>query len=147
MADPTTKISIVFDCADPDRLARFWMVALPGFAFPGSPVEAPDAPPEGYATWRRGRTRRASRRRSATVAAPWWTAPAADRTFFLRVPEGKFREPRNGHRRSAARRRMRRAEAALGSATELPRPPDNGAVHVAGAATGTPRIRQWPATS
>jgi hypothetical protein len=27
-------IHIVLDCADPDRLARFWMVALPGYDFP-----------------------------------------------------------------------------------------------------------------
>jgi hypothetical protein len=37
-------IHIVFDCADPDRLARFWMVALPGYDFP-------HGPPDGFTTW------------------------------------------------------------------------------------------------
>lgn len=37
-------VHIVFDCADPDRLARFWMVALPGYDFP-------HRPPDGFATW------------------------------------------------------------------------------------------------
>lgn len=37
-------LDIVFDCADPDRVARFWMTALPGYDFPSGP-------PDGYATW------------------------------------------------------------------------------------------------
>jgi hypothetical protein len=37
-------IHIVFDCGDPDRLARFWMVALPGYDFP-------HGPPDGFTTW------------------------------------------------------------------------------------------------
>jgi hypothetical protein len=37
-------LNIVFDCADPDRVARFWMVALAGYDFP-------HGPPEGYQTW------------------------------------------------------------------------------------------------
>jgi hypothetical protein len=37
-------LDIVFDCADPDRVARFWMVALPGYDFS-------HGPPEGYQTW------------------------------------------------------------------------------------------------
>jgi hypothetical protein len=40
----TPEIHIVFDCADPDWLARFWIVALPGYDFP-------HGPPDGYATW------------------------------------------------------------------------------------------------
>jgi len=35
---------VVFDCADPDRFARFWMAALPGYDFP-------HGPPDGYQTW------------------------------------------------------------------------------------------------
>jgi hypothetical protein len=26
-------VNVVFECADPDRVARFWMVALPGYDF------------------------------------------------------------------------------------------------------------------
>jgi glyoxalase superfamily protein len=37
-------IHIVFDCADPDRVAHFWMAALPGYGWP-------EPPPEGFATW------------------------------------------------------------------------------------------------
>ncbi len=37
-----TSIQVVFDCADPDRLARFWAGAL-------HYVEQP--PPAGYASW------------------------------------------------------------------------------------------------
>jgi hypothetical protein len=37
-------LHVVFDCADPDRVARFWMVALPGYDFP-------EPPPEPFATW------------------------------------------------------------------------------------------------
>ena len=35
---------ITVDCADPDRMARFWAAALPGYELQG--------PPEGHATWR-----------------------------------------------------------------------------------------------
>ena len=38
------QLDVVFDCADPDRVARFWMAALPGYDFP-------NGPPEGFATW------------------------------------------------------------------------------------------------
>lgn len=37
-------IHIVFDCADPDRVARFWMAALGGYDFPFGP-------PDGFASW------------------------------------------------------------------------------------------------
>ena len=37
-------LDVVFDCADPDGVARFWMEALPGHEFP-------HGPPEGYETW------------------------------------------------------------------------------------------------
>ena len=37
-------LDVVFDCADPDRVARFWMAALPGYDFP-------HRPPDGYQTW------------------------------------------------------------------------------------------------
>lgn len=37
-------VHVVFDSVDPDRVARFWMVALPGYDFP-------QPPPEGFAGW------------------------------------------------------------------------------------------------
>ena len=43
MADPATY-QITVDCADPDRMARFWAEALPGYALQG--------PPEPHTTWR-----------------------------------------------------------------------------------------------
>ncbi|HLL64122.1 MAG TPA: VOC family protein [Micromonosporaceae bacterium] len=43
MADDPV-LDVVFDCADPDRVARFWMAALPGYDFP-------HGPPDGYQTW------------------------------------------------------------------------------------------------
>ncbi|MDX6239084.1 MAG: hypothetical protein QOG10_3899 [Kribbellaceae bacterium] len=38
------ELHIVFDCADPDRVTRFWMAALGGYDFPFGV-------PEGFATW------------------------------------------------------------------------------------------------
>jgi hypothetical protein len=37
-------LHVVFDCSDPDRLARFWMAALGGYDFPFGL-------PEGFASW------------------------------------------------------------------------------------------------
>jgi hypothetical protein len=37
-----TRFQLVIDCADPDRLARFWAAAL-GYV--------PEPPPAGFATW------------------------------------------------------------------------------------------------
>lgn len=44
IAVPSFDLHIVFDCADPDRVARFWMAALGGYDFPVGV-------PEGFATW------------------------------------------------------------------------------------------------
>lgn len=41
---PAFDLHIVFDCADPDRVARFWMAALGGYDFPVGV-------PEGFASW------------------------------------------------------------------------------------------------
>jgi hypothetical protein len=37
-------LHIVFDCADPDRVSRFWMAALGGYDFPSGV-------PDGFASW------------------------------------------------------------------------------------------------
>jgi hypothetical protein len=41
---PSFDLHIVFDCADPDRVSRFWMAALGGYDFPSGV-------PDGFATW------------------------------------------------------------------------------------------------
>ena len=76
-----TSVQVVFDCADPDRMASFWSAAL------GYEVQAP---PAGFASWPEF---------LASIGAPeedWGSAsaiidPAAvgPRIFFQRVPEPK----------------------------------------------------------
>jgi hypothetical protein len=74
-------LQVTFDCADPDRLARFWAEAL------GYNVQDP---PPGYATWPEF---------LAAIGVPEseWTSASAvvdpegkgARIFFQRVPEPK----------------------------------------------------------
>jgi hypothetical protein len=74
-------IQIVFDCADPDRVARFWAEAL-GYEFP--------PPPEGHATWE-------DFLRAMGVPESEWNSKSAivdpegkgPRIYFQRVPEPK----------------------------------------------------------
>ena len=76
-----TSIQVTFDCADPDRLARFWVAVL-GY-------EIPD-PPEGFATWDDWAT-------AMRIPGDQWNAARAiedpdgtgPRLFFQRVPEPK----------------------------------------------------------
>ncbi len=77
-----TKIQIVFDCADPDRLAKFWAAAL-GYKL--------QDPPEGYDSWEE------FLRRMAIPEDQWNSASAVvdpdrvgPRIYFQRVPEGKI---------------------------------------------------------
>jgi hypothetical protein len=85
-----TDLNVVFDCADPDRLARFWMVALPGYAYPGNTAERPDAPPPGYPTWPAWADAQGipeeQRNLGRTLVDSGGTRPVL---FFLRVPEAK----------------------------------------------------------
>ncbi|SCL19968.1 hypothetical protein GA0070624_1885 [Micromonospora rhizosphaerae] len=85
-------IHIVFDCADPDRLARFWMVALPGYDFP-------HGPPDGFAAWEQwadaNEVPQEQRNAGRTLVDKQGHRPDI---FFLRVPEGKAAEPRTGRR-------------------------------------------------
>ncbi len=76
-----TGIQVTFDCADPDRLARFWADAL------GYVVQPP---PEGYPSWpallaEMGVPEEQWGDRSAVVD-PDGSGP---RLLFQRVPEGK----------------------------------------------------------
>ena len=77
----STRIQVVFDCADPDRLARFWAAAL------GYVVQPP---PAGYDSWEAflaemGVPESQWRSRSAIVDPEG----AGPRIFFQQVPESK----------------------------------------------------------
>lgn len=76
-------LHIVFDCADPDRLARFWMQALRGYDFPFGL-------PEGFATWDEFAEANGipedQRNAGRTLVDKERQRPDI---FFLRVPEAK----------------------------------------------------------
>lgn len=75
------NLQIVFDCADPDRLARFWASAL------GYVVQPP---PPGYESWddllREMGVPEAQWRDRSAVVDPDGIGP---RVFFQKVPEAK----------------------------------------------------------
>jgi hypothetical protein len=76
-----TRIQVVIDCADPDRLARFWSKALH--------YVIPD-PPEGFETWqdflRSIGVPREEWNSASAVEDPDGTGP---RIYFQKVPEIK----------------------------------------------------------
>ncbi|ARI52591.1 VOC family protein [Streptomyces bacillaris] len=73
------KIQVTFDCAEPERLARFWCEVL-GYV--------PPEPPEGFGTWDAYNGSLPPEKRDAWFAC---TDPSGvgPRLFFQRVPEGK----------------------------------------------------------
>jgi catechol 2,3-dioxygenase-like lactoylglutathione lyase family enzyme len=73
------KFQVTFDCADPERVARFWCEVL-GYVVP--------PPPEGFATWDDyDRSLPAERQGAGFVCMdPTGVGP---RMYFQRVPEGK----------------------------------------------------------
>ncbi len=73
------QIQVTFDCAEPERVARFWCEVL-GYVVP--------PPPEGFATWDDfDRSLRPEHQGSAFACIdPSGVGP---RLFFQRVPEGK----------------------------------------------------------
>jgi len=76
-----TKIQVVFDAADPDKLAEFWALAL-GYI--------PEPPPEGFATWEDfARSIGMPEERFGDQAAVVDPDGAGPRVYFQRVPEGK----------------------------------------------------------
>jgi hypothetical protein len=113
-SEVTPDIHIVFDCADPDRLARFWMVALPGYDFPSGP-------PDGFATWEEwadaNRIPEDQRNAGRTIVDRKGNRPDI---FFLRVPESKVVKNRvhldvkAGGRLPATERRARIEEVGRG---------------------------------
>ncbi|MFH8612614.1 VOC family protein [Streptomyces sp. NPDC018029] len=77
---PTIKqFQVTFDCAEPERVARFWCEVL-GYVVP--------PPPQGFATWDDFNRAQPAEERGAWFACsdPSGVGP---RLFFQRVPEGK----------------------------------------------------------
>jgi hypothetical protein len=76
-------LHIVFDCADPDRVARFWMEALGGYDFPVGV-------PEGFASWEEWADAQGipeeQRPTGRTLVDKERDRPDI---FFLKVPEAK----------------------------------------------------------
>jgi hypothetical protein len=81
-----THVQVVFDCADPARLAAFWTEAL-HYVVP--------APPAGYASWDEWATAQgipeANWNDFRAIEDPDRIGP---RVFFQRVPEGKVAKNR-----------------------------------------------------
>ncbi|HEY8987032.1 MAG TPA: VOC family protein [Streptomyces sp.] len=73
------QFQVTFDCANPERVARFWCEVL-GYVVP--------PPPEGYASWTDyDRTLPADRQGAAFACSD--PTGAGPRLYFQRVPEGK----------------------------------------------------------
>jgi hypothetical protein len=73
------KFQVTFDCADPERVARFWCEVL-GYVVP--------PPPPGFADWDEFNRSLPSERQGSAFACidPSGEGP---RLYFQRVPEGK----------------------------------------------------------
>ncbi|MFB6815686.1 VOC family protein [Streptomyces sp. NPDC056347] len=78
------KIQVTFDCADPERVARFWCEVL-GYVAP--------PPPEGFETWDAYNDSLPSEKRGAWFACSDPTGEGP-RLYFQRVPEGKVAKNR-----------------------------------------------------
>ncbi|MEV4561421.1 VOC family protein [Kitasatospora sp. NPDC049285] len=73
------QVQVTFDCASPERVARFWCEVL-GYVAP--------APPEGFASWDDFNASLPPENRDAWFSC---TDPSGvgPRLYFQRVPEGK----------------------------------------------------------
>ncbi|MFE6664175.1 VOC family protein [Streptomyces sp. NPDC057697] len=78
------KIQITFDCADPERVARFWCEVL-GYVAP--------SPPEGFDSWDAYNESLPAEERGAWFACSDPTGEGP-RLYFQRVPEGKVAKNR-----------------------------------------------------
>ncbi|MEU7644903.1 VOC family protein [Streptomyces huasconensis] len=78
------KFQVTFDCAEPERVARFWCEVL-GYVAP--------PPPEGFPTWDEYNRSLPAEERGAWFACsdPSGVGP---RLYFQRVPEGKVAKNR-----------------------------------------------------
>jgi len=73
------QVQVTFDCAEPERVARFWCEVL-GYVVP--------PPPEGFADWAEF-DRSLPAEHQGTAFACVDPTGAGPRLFFQRVPEGK----------------------------------------------------------
>ncbi|WP_033287558.1 VOC family protein [Amycolatopsis jejuensis] len=73
------QVQVTFDCAEPERVARFWCEVL-GYVVP--------PPPPGFASWGDFDRSLPPERQGAAFACVDPTG-AGPRLFFQRVPEGK----------------------------------------------------------
>ncbi|TVZ01709.1 VOC family protein [Trebonia kvetii] len=73
------QFQVTFDCADPERVARFWCEVL-GYV--------PPQPPEGFATWDDFNRTLPPEEQGSWFACTDPTG-AGPRLYFQRVPEGK----------------------------------------------------------
>jgi Glyoxalase-like domain len=73
------QIQVTFDCAEPERVARFWCEVL-GYVVP--------PPPDDFATWDDYTSSLPAEQRDAAFACVDPTG-AGPRLYFQRVPEGK----------------------------------------------------------
>lgn len=78
------QFQVTFDCADPERVARFWCEVL-GYAVPPAP--------EGFATWEEFNRSLPPEDRGSWFACAD-PAGVGPRLFFQRVPEGKVAKNR-----------------------------------------------------
>lgn len=78
------QVQVTFDCAEPERVARFWCAVL-GYVVP--------PPPPGFDSWADLDASLPAERRGAAYACvdPTGVGP---RLFFQRVPEGKVAKNR-----------------------------------------------------
>jgi hypothetical protein len=76
---PVRQVQVTFDCAEPQRVARFWCEVL-GYVAP--------PPPEGFATWDDYEGTLPPERRDSDFACAD-PSGAGPRLYFQRVPEGK----------------------------------------------------------
>lgn len=73
------QVQVTFDCAEPERVARFWCEVL-GYVVP--------PPPEGFADWAEF-DRSLPAEHQGTAFACVDPSGVGPRLFFQRVPEGK----------------------------------------------------------
>ena len=77
------QVQVTFDCAEPERVGRFWCEVL-GYVAP---------PPKGFGSWAEFRTSLPVERQGAAFACVD-PSGAGPRLYFQRVPEGKVAKNR-----------------------------------------------------
>ncbi|MEU8843718.1 VOC family protein [Streptomyces roseus] len=78
------QVQVTFDCAEPERVARFWCEVL-GYVIP--------PPPAGFATWDAFNDSQPPQDRGSWFACGD-PSGAGPRLYFQRVPEGKVAKNR-----------------------------------------------------